>query len=544
MKLNQAVVLTLSLTGFAYAQTPSVISIVNGSSYQPLLAPDTVFVIFGSGMGPASLAVANGPNYPSSLAGTSITFTPSGGSPITARMVYSVTAQVAGILPSSIAPGAYSVQVTYNNQSSAGFNVTVVARNLGIATANSSGSGTAQATIGNVNNGISLTRFSDGTVAFNGYNWTLSPAHPGDTVVLWGTGGGADPANDSGGTSGDQTAAGNFVVTVNGRSITPLYSGASSGYPGLWQVNFTLPSDIATGCFNYVQVSGGGQTSNGVNIPIAPTGQNTCSQPGLTPSFLSKLDAGGEITAGSFAVAKLNVAASGTTLQAASGFIGRYTAAAWMLPQIGPRFGYCTVYDRTYPVAGVDPASPEAELNAGTALPLSGPGLPPGFGMGATAISLGTFYTNTPPTGALASGTYTLTGQGGTQVGSFSVSTVFPASFTVTNLTSINTVVRTQPLTITWTGTGDDFVYVGITTNTRAGSNQRIVTLNCTIPGNLETYAIPAGALAYLQPGTATIAIEGQSTAGTFTATLSTGGSLDYGAFVGDLGVSTNVTVQ
>ena len=88
MKLNQAVVLTLSLTGFAYAQTPSVISIVNGSSYQPLLAPDTVFVIFGSGMGPASLAVANGPNYPSSLAGTSITFTPSGGSPITARMVY------------------------------------------------------------------------------------------------------------------------------------------------------------------------------------------------------------------------------------------------------------------------------------------------------------------------------------------------------------------------------------------------------------------------------------------------------------------------
>lgn len=75
----------------------------------------------------------------------------------------------------------------------------------------------------------------------------------------------------------------------------------------------------------------------------------------------------------------MTILASGTTLQAASGFIGRYTATAWMLPQIGPRFGYCTVYDRTYPVAGVDPASPEAELNAGTALPLSGPGLLPGF---------------------------------------------------------------------------------------------------------------------------------------------------------------------
>lgn len=538
-------VLTLLLAGMAFAQVPAITSVANASGYQPLLAPDTVFVIFGSGLGPASIQIAGGPAYPPSLAGTSITFTPtSGGNPITAGMVYAVAGQIAGLLPSSIAPGTYSVKVTYNTQSSSGFSVTVVARSLGIATANSSGTGTAQATIGNINNGISLTRFTGGSVAFNGFNWTLSPAHPGDTVVLWGTGGGADPANDTGGSSGDQTAAGNFVVSVNGRSLVPLYSGTSSGYPGLWQVNFNLPSDIATGCFNYVQVSGGGQVSNGVIIPIAPPGQSNCVQPGLTTSFLAKLDSGAEISAGSFAIAKLTSSATGTITTAASGFIGRYTASAWLLPQIGPQFGFCTVYDRTFPVGGTDPASPEAELNAGSTLSLTGPSLPQGFGLTATSISLGTFYQNTLTNGAPAAGTYTLAGLGGTQVGPFTTSTAFPAAFNVTNNPPITTINRLQPLTINWTGTGADQVYVGITTNTRTGSSQRIVTLNCTIPGNLGTYTIPAAALAYLQPGPGTLAVEGQSTAGTFAPTLTSGGTLDYGLFVADLGTSGSVTVQ
>jgi hypothetical protein len=41
--------------------------VVNASGYQTTLAPDSVFVIFGAGMGPASLVSAPSPNYPSSL---------------------------------------------------------------------------------------------------------------------------------------------------------------------------------------------------------------------------------------------------------------------------------------------------------------------------------------------------------------------------------------------------------------------------------------------------------------------------------------------
>ncbi len=175
-------------------------------------------------------------------------------------------------------PGTYAVRVTYGGQTSAPQNISIVARSFGIATVNNAGDGPAQATVGNLNGGISLVRSSFGTTDFGGYTWVLSPAHPGDTLVLWGTGGGADLANDTGGTSGNQTAAGTFQVVVGGgRFITPLYAGASSGYPGLWQVNFTLPSDITIGCSVTVQVRASSIASNTATLAILPAGQNSCT---------------------------------------------------------------------------------------------------------------------------------------------------------------------------------------------------------------------------------------------------------------------------
>jgi uncharacterized protein (TIGR03437 family) len=538
----------LGLITFAagsFGQTPTINSVVNASGYQTDLAPGVVFVIFGSGMGPAAIVTATAPNYPATLGGTSVTFTPAaGGTAISAKIVYSLGAQIAGLLPSTATPGAYSVKVTYNNQTSAGFNVTVVTRSLGIATATSSGSGNVQATIANINGGLSLTRFTSGSVAFGGYNWTLSPAHPGDTLVFWGTGGGGDLANDTGGSSGDQTAAGSFSVIVGGRQITPLYAGTSSGYPGLWQVNFTLPSDIPTACFVYVQISAGGTLSNGVNLPLALPGQGTCNDPDLNSTFLSGLDAGRTVTAAGLAVAKVTNLATNTGTETASGFIGRNTSTAWLLSNIAPRYGYCAVYDRTYQVGGTDPSSPQAELNAGSTIGLTGPNVLSGTVLGITPTAIGSFYSKTLSAGTLASGSYTLTAPGGTDVGQFSASATFPVSFTVTNISSITLIDRTKPLTVNWTGSGFEKVYIQITTNTRSGNTQRIITMNCVIPGNLGTYAIPTAALALLQPSAAAaFAIEAQSATTQFPASVPPG-QLDYGAFVADLGIVTTVPVQ
>jgi trimeric autotransporter adhesin len=251
--------------------------VVNASGYQTTLAPGTVFTIFGKNLGPSVLATAAAPTYPSNIGGTTVTFTPATGAATTMKLVYSSATQVAGLIPSTLPLGTYAVRVTYNGETSNTQTVTIVTRSFGIATVNNAGTGPAQATIGNLNGGLSLVRTAFGTTSFGGYTWVLSPAHPGDTLVLWGTGGGADLANDAGSSSGDQTAAGEFQVLIDARPLVPLYAGTSSGYPGLWQINFTLPPDVTTGCLLAVQVRAAGVLSNLGTLAIAPAGQTFCN---------------------------------------------------------------------------------------------------------------------------------------------------------------------------------------------------------------------------------------------------------------------------
>jgi uncharacterized protein (TIGR03437 family) len=383
--------------------------VVNATGYQAKLAPGALFLVFGSGMGPSSIATASAPNYPTLLGGTSITFTPAGGgAAINARMLYTLAGQVAGMLPSSATPGTYAVRVTYSSQTSAPQNVTVVARSFGIAAANNAGNGTAQATIGNVNGGLSLARFASGHMSYGGYTWTLTPAHPSDTLILWGSGGGADLANDTGGTSGDQTAAGGFMLNIGGRQISPAFAGTVSGYPGLWQIRFTLPADITPDCFATAQVSAGGEVGNAVSIPIAAAGETACSDPDLSPAILAKIAAGGEVTVATFGVLRLvgTVAGMTTTTEAASGSVARYPAANYALSFSGPRIGSCRVFDRTFPLNGQDPSAPEVFLDAGAQLPLTGPGLA-GAALARAPAPAAPVYTYVPPAGTFTSGQYT-----------------------------------------------------------------------------------------------------------------------------------------
>ncbi len=534
-----AALLTVSILPLCAQPVLNTAGILNASGYQNQLAPDTVFVIFGSGLGPAAIATASAPNYPTSVGGTSVTFTPAaGGTAIAAKMVYSLAGQIAGLLPSSIAPGTYAVRVTYNSQTSQPQNVTVAARSFGIATANSAGTGAAQATIGNVNAGISLARLTSGSLNYQGLDWTLQPAQPGDTLVLWGTGGGADPLNDTGGTSGDQTAAGNFMVNVSGTEIVPVYAGASSGFPGLWQINFTLPSNITPNCFAYVQVTAGGQAGNAVSIPIASPGQSSCSNPQLSPAILSRLDAGGNIVEAQFSV---TIATEGGTFPATSiafegvgGNVAQFSAAEWESNFSGPTVGQCVV---------THPANPDLYLNAGPNFTFSGPGVAAGTAVPIIALPNGPDYQYNPPTNSLVpGGTYTMTSPGGTQVQPFSATVTLPSSFTVTNWTSLTSVNRTQPLTVNWTGSGFDQVLIDI--------QAPPVVLGCTVPASLGTYTVPTAALAYL-PATNSgqlsvqALVAADNLVGTaLTPGLVAGGQADFGALAPDLATIQVVTIH
>jgi uncharacterized protein (TIGR03437 family) len=558
--------LTLAAASCALAQpTIKPGGIVNASSSQATLAPGVVFVIYGANMGPASIVSAPAPNYPASLSGTSVTFAPQpAGPPVTAKMVYTVAGQIAGFLPSSAAAGTYAVSVTYNNQSSPPQTITVVPRSFGIASANSAGTGTAQATVGNVNGGLSLTRFTSGSVAFGGYTWTLTPAHPGDTLVLWGTGGGADPANDTGGTSGDQTAAGKFAVNVGGTSITPLYAGTASGYPGLWQINFTLPSAITPNCFTSAQVSAGGVLSNTVIIPIAATGQTTCAAPGVSPSTLATLDAGGNINFAGLSIGRLNsyTGGVGTAIDLYGGPFSRFSAAEWLLEFSGATVGPCNVLDETYAASAKEPTQADVYLDAGASLGLSGPGIPAGGVVTPVASPTGPVYVNKPAgaTGLVLGGSYTFTGTGGTQVGPFTVTATIPASFSVPNFTSLTAVNRTQPFTVNWTGTGFDQVIIRIQSGLLTSTTTHGVNLTCAVPAAPGTYTIPPAALAYLLPTSGTGSV-GQFQVTTATNTggivgaeagtalnatipLVPNGQVDFGGFAAFVAVIQSVSIQ
>jgi len=214
MKTISLYCLALSALALLPAQAQPVIrtttGVVNASSGLSGIARGSWFVIYGTGLGPASIAIQSAPPYPAKLAETSVAFTPAaGGTPYAASMYYTVAGQLAGMLPSTAPAGSYNVTVTYNNRTSSPVSVSVVEHNFGFATQTANGQGPAQATYG----GYDLNRFASGTLG----QWSLHPAKANDSMVLWGTGLGADPASDTnGGSSGDQTASAQVQVMVGG----------------------------------------------------------------------------------------------------------------------------------------------------------------------------------------------------------------------------------------------------------------------------------------------------------------------------------------
>ena len=544
---------TLTVTGSGAPTISTTGGIVNATGYQAKLAPGTVFAIFGSNLGPTSIVVASPPSYPLSLSGTSVTLTPLGGNTaVQARIYYSLNVAVAAILPSSIAPGTYNLTVKYNSLTSAPQQVTVVARSFGIAAASGYGAGIAQATDANINGGASLTRLTAGSAPGPGFTWTLTPAHPGDTITLWGTGGGAEPDNDLGsGSPKDRTADGNFIVNVGSRQVVPAYTAAVLGYPGLWQINVQLPSDIAIDCFTTISVTTGSETGNTVVVPIAAAGQTSCIDPNTPASILSKIDSGSNITVGPFSISRVTDALANSTSEAASGGVFNYTPVEWTIQNSGPVFGACRLYDRTYPQNGRDPATPESTLNAGTKLTLTGQNLAPGFGLDIVPLTLGPFYSSAAlTTGTFANSSYTLGGTGGADVGPFSSTTVFPASFTATNFSSITSINRSQPLTFTWTGSGIDTVAILLSSSLTAGGVIHITTINCSVPSGPGSYTVPTAALATLLPAGVTgsnfgvVSITGANTQGKYTANFTKGSQLDLGTFTSLIGVQKHIAVQ
>ncbi len=586
-RLLSTVVVVLGSVATMFAQAPVITGVLDAGGYTANIAPGSVFVVKGNNLCGTS-QTATAPNYSTAaLAGVTIRFTPAGdGSPVDAYMIYTFcsgsTTQLAAELPNATAPGNYNVTVTNNGSTSAAFSATVVARKFGIMTVSGTGSGR-----GLVQNVVTQTQydlnaFTSGTVSGAGFN--RSPALPGQFLIIWGMGLGA--------ASGFDTAPANYdfiaqqrldvKVIVGTTQITPAYAGRSNLFPGLDNIVFQLPSPptLQTGCSVPVQVSlAGQQLSNVVTVAIAAnTNALACSDPQLTQDTLTKLDAGANLTVGSFALTSLNTTMTipGQTgsvsarIESAAGAFTRYTAD--QIRDVSQFFGTpgaCQVFHRTGTTSSIltppglgnldagvltlngpgvtnkpftESSDKTYSLNLGTAITVPGITLPPGLGFNATPV--------------ISQGSYTISGAGGADVQRFNATVNVDAPLTVTGGLP-STINRNNALIIGWTGGGTDNVEIigfsgaqvgGTSTNPIYDSSEFI----CTTTADRLSFTVPVSILQQLTatPSNGTGAIMVLSTSainntnGRFTAGLTAGGNIDAGLFVATIGTFGTATYQ
>lgn len=499
--------------------------IVNSASYtvgglpNSGIAQGAIVLIFGSGLGPASLVQAPAGTSPTDLAGVSVR-AGSNAAPLT----YVSSGQIAAILPSATPVGAANLTVTYNGQSSAPEPITVVANNFGIYTRSNAGAGPAWVQHYDVPAGSPLLDY---------FNSLVHPAKPGGVYTIYGTGLGP-VADDRNPRPGD--LPGEVSVVVGGKTAAISYRGRIS--PGLDQINFQLPSDVPEGCYVPLYVRAGGLVSNFASMSIA-TNSNRCSvSGGLSANDLAKAAAGQTLSLGVVTLGRSRIHVTAPiigTIEGKADTVSGYFYALDPSTLFAARglnagfglspFGTCTVVPFRS-LGRLDEVISPLGVDAGAALNVKGPvgaarALQVAPGTYAATVG-GTLPAILPGGGNslpdyLEPGSYNIdNGTGGTKVGAFATTMQISAPVVWTNRDALNTVPRTQPLTVTWSGgAANQFVVLSGFSPTPAGPGAGF---NCVEQAAKGSFTVPAEILSAL-PVSATIFGAAQGTL-TVTATL------------------------
>jgi uncharacterized protein (TIGR03437 family) len=425
------------------------------------IAQGSFFSIFGNGLGPANPGL-HATSYPlgTNLGGVSVKVT-QGSTSVDAIPLFVAQYQINAVMPSNTPTGTVQVTVSYSGATSAPVPVQIVAANFGAFTV-SGGHGP-----GIVQNYVSATQ--------NPLNMTSLTAAPGDYVILWGTGLGPLPGGAS---DALPPAAGSLPASVQvllgNLTISPSYAGRAPGLAGVDQVDFQLPSNVTLGCYVPLQVVVNGNASNTVTMAINNNRQ-PCSD---TSPFSATSRSGGKNA--SMALARLSYTDPLNALKIGNGTVDIAMGTFNQSPGVGdlgfslfaslPPLNTCTYYNNVGSLNGLlggqmpSSANAATPLDAGPTITVQGPNgtqgvsysdssaqVSPymgvlGTGGGWTALGLG------PSTPFLDTGTYTVSGRGGKDVGPFQYTIQIPYGATWTNRDSITAVDRTKGLTIRWSG--------------------------------------------------------------------------------------------
>jgi len=406
-------------------------------------------------------------------------------------LYYLSPTQIDAVLPGSIPMGTGTIQVTNNTQMSATAPFVVLQSAFGILTYN----GTQAAAYNTA-----------GTPPLPALLTNTNATNPGQTITLWGSGVGDDPNDDNHTYPQPQN---NLVVSpynipmtvyVGGLPAVITYAGPSQ-YPGVDQIDFTVPLDVAQGCFIPVQVVSGSIVSNIGTIPVAAVG-SACPESELQILLQSLL---GNVSV-KLGLLQVNQKTTGTTV--ADSALAQFLNVQGVGAYVGNgavSIGNCVVQVSS---GATTPPYTTTGLNAGTAVTVTGPvnnvtlsPLPgiPGIYSPTTAVP-STFI-------PAAGGSFTFdNGSGGTDVQAFSTALTFLTPIAWTNMSSFTNVTRSQPLTVSWTG-GSTSSQVLITGSSSVAANGQglTATFTCLAATSDGTFTIPSEVLLALPPGNGTL---------------------------------------
>jgi uncharacterized protein (TIGR03437 family) len=306
-----------------------------------------------------------------------------------------------------------------------------------------------------------LNTAPDGTVAANSASNT---AQAGDYISLFGTGFGPavdqPPDGSAGGASPLQTTP---RVFLDGNAVTPSYAGLAPGLVGVDQINFRVPDTVRNGCSVPLSASQGFGSAT-VTVSIQ-RGRGPCTDP-QTQSW-------GQL------VLYKNVF-SPSSLPAQEGFTASFPSG----PNVQAPAPDPVVYAPNFAVGGLTgvsaifsavPTTPRicqvpgySSLSAG-AIQVQPPTGGPVTAQPLPLLSGGVIYSQLLPSGFVAPGRYTLTGDPNNQVGLAAGVTVGSPIQIQTPLAPGTAISLSRPFTIGWTG-GDPGTLVKLTLTSGSSS--------------------------------------------------------------------------
>lgn len=433
---------------------PLIRAIQNAASNIPggqPIAVGGIFVIKGTGLGPANISIAPVAFQTTSLSGTSVQVTVAS-TTVDAFIYYTSDAQVAALLPSNTPTGSGTFKVTYNGAStSAGHGIGV--STLGIFTIDSTGTGPGIITFPDYSL-VSAVKSNP----CGGPNTACGAANPGDTLILWATGLAPVTGNESKGDGlGVDMPDVPVSLYIGGAKADVRYRGRSGCCIGEDQIVFVVPADAPVGCAVPLVVQAGG-LSNPVWIPVAK-GSRDCTP--VNPA-LASVNVQQAVMSGApvnLADLKLSHEITGANPPA---FIDHANVELVRIPPFPPASqpfilswlddqpdGTCYVVQFDTDIEPPFPLTDLVGLDGGTTFTITGPngstqltGGGPG-GVEGDISGNGSF---------LVPGSYTVSGNGGADIGPFTARTTFPQLPKLTSPTDNTSVTRSNGLTVTWTG--------------------------------------------------------------------------------------------